>query len=251
MANVPTTTPTKPAFPTFVEGDEQGARNAAEAKLANEGRLDPPGAGRDAALAQEAEHLIQRAQEIMGQMTVNPASDALEIEREVRQAMNDINEVYVSNVQPGYTYAWIYRDPHNEYGGRYVRRMQAIGWEVVSADNLEAKEHRFADGTRVVADCLLMRLKLERRAALDKRDRALRDAQQDGIVSRVHDLAERAGTRVYDKLPGFVEEAISSQADQRRGRALREYRNMNKNGRVDQMLKTGTIPGVSRPGAGR
>lgn len=238
--------------PTFDPTDTASAREAAEAQAALAGE---PRTSKDD-LAKKAERLISAAQKLLEQIEVETADPAqLQVENEVRAAMNEMNEVYVSNAQPEYSYAWIFRDPHNEYGGRYVRKMQALGWEVVSHDMAEAKEHRFVDGTRVVADCLLMRCRLDRKLLLDKRDRILRDAQQAGIVARVHELAERAGTRVYDKLPGFVEESLSSQADQRRTqlrqRALQDFHRLNRSGNVDRMLKTGAIPGIPAPGAGR
>lgn len=237
--------------PTFVQDDEQSAREAAEAQLAAEGALNEAGDNRREQLARKAERLIAAANKLMEQLEIEAADpSSLEVEREVRQALNELNEVYVSNQQPEYAYAWIFRDPHNEYGGRYVRKMQALGWEVVSGDMPEAKEHRFVDGTRVVADCLLMRIRLDRKMILEKRDRLMREAQQAGIVSRVYDLAERAGTRVYDKLPGFVEESLSQQANLRRQSAFRDFHRLNRDGRVDQMLRTGTIPGVPPPGAG-
>lgn len=235
--------------PTFTPDDTQSAREAADAQLAAEGV--EPGVQRVEAAVKRAEELIRQSQEILDEIGVQGAdASALQIEREVRQALNEFNEVYVSHAQSEFAYAWIYRDPGNQFGGRYVRKMQALGWEVVQGDNPEAQEHRFVDGTRVVSDCVLMRIRIDRKMMLDKRDRLLREAQQEGIVSRVHELAERAGTRVYDKLPGFVEEALSSQADQRRASAQRAFHRMNASGKVDRMLKTGTIPGVPAPGAG-
>lgn len=236
--------------PTFTADDEASARAAAQAQA----ELAGEHTSKDD-LARKAEKLIAAAQRLLEQIDVETADpEQLQVENEVRQALNEMNEVYVSNQQSEYTYCWVFRDPHNEYGGRYVRKMQALGWEVVSGDMPESKEHRFVDGTRVVADCLLMRCRLDRKLLLDKRDRLLRDAQQAGIVSRVHELAERAGTRVYDKLPGFVEEAMSSQADARRAqirsRAVRDFHRLNQGGKIDRMLKTGTIPGIPSPGAG-
>jgi hypothetical protein len=241
----------KTETPTFNPDDEKSAREAAEAQFAAEGVLDPQGDERRHKLARKAEELIAQAQKLLEQLDIAVADpDAIRVENEVRQALNELNEVYVSNQQSDYAYAWVYRDPHNEFGGRHVRRMQALGWEVVSGDMPEAREHRFVDGTRVVADCLLMRIRIDRKLVLDKRDRLLREAQQAGIVSRVADLADRAGTRLYDKLPGFVEEAIATNAAQRRARALRDFHRLNQDGKLDRMMKTGTIPGVPAPGAG-
>lgn len=237
--------------PTFDPTDTASAREAAKAQAEIMGDESP----NPEQLARRAEKMIAEAQRILESITVESAdSSQLEIEREVRQALNELNEVYVSNAQEDHAYSWIFRDPHNEYGGRYVRKMQAMGWEVVSGDHTEAKEHRFVDGTRVVADCILMRIRLDRKMLLDKRDRLLRNAQQAGIIERVQELASRAGTRVYDKLPGFVEESLSSQADQRRvmrqTAARRDFHRMNAGGKIDRMLKTGTIPGIPSPGAG-
>lgn len=244
----------EPTKPTFNPDDEQSAREAAEAQAALDGIDMPGGHESRERLARRAEELISKAQEILASMDVYGADpNGVEIENEVRAALDEMNEVYVSNKRDEYTYAWVYRDPHNEMGGRYVRRMQALGWEVVSADDPEAREHKFVDGTRVVADCLLMKLRVDRAILLEKRDRILREAQQAGIASRIYDLAARAGTRVYDKLPGFMQDAINETADTRRDRrqaAKAAFHRMNAGGKVDHMLKTGTIPGKPAPGAG-
>lgn len=238
--------------PTFTAEDEQSAREAAEAKLAAEGILEQAGDSRAEQLARKAHQMVAEAQKLLDQLDIGQGdSSQIEIEREVRQALNELNEVYVSNQKSDHVYAWIYRDPYNQFGGRFVRKMQALGWEtVIGRDEPEAKEHIHVDGSRVVADCVLMRIRLDRKFLLEKRDRILREAQQVGIVARIADLAERAHTRLYDKLPGFVEEAISSEAS-RRSAARTEFNRRNVNGRMDRMLRTGTIPGVPAPGAGR
>jgi hypothetical protein len=245
---------TKDQIP-FDPTDTQSAREAAEARAASEGALKDQGADRREDLALKAEKLIAAAAKLLEQIDVEVADTSnLEIEREVRAALNEMTEVYISNQQPEFAYCWQYRDPTNEYGGRFVRKMQALGWELVVHDMPEAREHRTADGTRVVSDCLLMRIRLDRQLLLEKRDRLLREAQQVGISARIHELAERAGTRVYDKLPGFVEDSISTQAESqreaRRVRALRDFHRLNRGGRIDDMLRRGQIPGIPSPGAG-
>lgn len=236
--------------PTFDPTDEQSAREAAEAQADIDGTRGPSGYAAREALANRAEELIRQAQAMLEQLDVHPASaENIEVENEVRQALNEMNEVYVSNATEDHVYSWVFRDPHNEFGGRFVRRMQALGWEIVAHEMPEAKEHKYVDGTRVVADCLLMRLRVDRRVVLDQRDRILRQAQQEGITSRVIELAQKAGTRVYDKLPDFVQQGMSATADRRRA-AQASFHRMNAGGKVDRMLKTGTIPGVPVPGAG-
>jgi hypothetical protein len=195
------------------------------------------------------------AEELLARIDITPAEDeAVVVDREVRAALTEMNEVYVSNAQADYAYSWIYRDPRNEFGGRYVRRMQALGWEVIHADMPEGKEHKFVDGTRVVSDCLLMRIRLDRKMLLDKRDKLLRQAQQAGISARVTDLAERAGTRVLDtaELMNLQGETISDHASRnRRAHAVQRFHRMNQGGRMDAMLKSGRIPGIPSPGRTR
>lgn len=235
--------------PTFTADDPQAAQTAVEEIMAAQGET----VSREE-LSKKAEKLIAQANKLLSQIEVETADPAaLTIENEVRRALNELNEVYVSHSQPEYAYAWIFRDAYNQFGGRYVRKMQALGWEVVQGDNPEATEHKHVDGTRVVSDCLLMRIRLDRKLLLEKRDRLLREAQQAGVTARVYELAERAQTRVYDKLPGFVEEAMNAQAGERRvqrAAAMGAFHRLNAGGKVDRMLKTGTIPGIPVPGAG-
>jgi hypothetical protein len=239
---------------TFTTGDEKEAKQAAEQIMAQSGELPESGANRQKELALKAERLIAAAEELLAKIDITPAStDALEIDREVRAALNEMNEVYVSNAQSDYTYAWIYRDPHNDFGGRYVRRMQALGWERVLGDDPEAKEHKHVEG-RVVADTLLMRIRLDRKLLLDKRDRLLREAQQAGITARVYDLAERAGTRMLDttELLGLQGETITDHATaNRRAAARNRFHRMNVGGKMDRMLQEGRIPGIPSPGRSR
>ena len=241
---------------TFDTGDEKAAKDAAEQIMASSGALPESGAARQKELSLKAERLIQKAEELLAQIDIAPAKDgALEIDREIRAALSEMNEVYVSNAQTDtFAYSWIYRDPHNDFGGRYVRKMQALGWERVSGDMPEASEHRFVDGSRVVADCLLMRIQLDRKMLLEKRDRMLREAQQAGIQARVYDLAERAGTRALDtaELMNLQGETITDHAmANRRASARGHFHRMNAGGKMDRMLKEGRIPGVPSPGRSR
>lgn len=233
---------------------EQAVVEAAEAAgLPDDG---PPeaatnAASRAAAKRAKATRLINEANELLADAqpeTADPKN--LHVENEVRQALNEFNEVYVSNADESYKYSWVFRDPHNEFGGRFVRRLQAIGWEVVSGTSKEAIEHKHVDGTRVVADCVLMRIRLDRYVVLQKRDRLLREAQQAGIYSDVYDLADRAGVRVWEDTPDFIRDELTQRADARRGRALAQFHRMNRGGGMDRMLRNGGIPGLP-PGVRR
>ena len=143
--------------------------------------------------------------------------DSKKIPREVRAAMGLNDEVYVSNSDRNFAYSWIFRDPYNRFGGRFVRAMQAIGWEVVAGDMKEAAEHKAVTGERWVSDCLLMRCRLDRYAMIQLMDREKRLAVQDGITSAFFENAARRGVRVFDEktMPDHIRGAIESQAGAR------------------------------------
>lgn len=232
--------------------DEVAAENAAAAaqEQSAETVAEPdPGYARREAMKKRAEQLMREAEELRGQIELETADPSkLKVDNEVRQATDEYNEVYVSEADPAYRYAWVYRDPHGEFGGRMVRKMQALGWQVVSGKDPEAKEHTNVEGYRVVADCLLMRCRLDHWMVLQKRDRLLRQAQQAGIYANLYDIADQAGVRVWggegEDMPDFVNQAVSGRADQRRARALGQFHRMNRTGAMDRMLRQGAIPGL-------
>lgn len=234
--------------------EEAAVASAAAAGLPDEGPSAPepdPGYARREARKLKAEKLIREANTLLADAEVDTANPKnVRVDREVRQALNEFNEVYVSNADETYKYSWVFRDPHNEFGGRFVRKLQALGWELVNGTMKEAIEHKFVDGTRVVADCVLMRCRLDRYIVLQKRDRLLRDAQQAGIYSDVYELADRAGVRVWEDTPDFIRDELQSRADRRRARALGQFHRMNRSGGMDRMLRNGGIPGLP-PGVRR
>lgn len=239
--------------PTFTADDPQAAAEAIDEITQGE-----DGSPSRAELRERAEKLTAQAQKLLEQIEIETADpEKVKIDNEVRQALNEMNEVFVSNAQDDHAYAWVYRDPYNQFGGRYVRKMQALGWEVVSGSREDAKrginaegiEHLHVDGTRVVSDCLLMRIRLDRKLLLEKRDRLLREAQQVGIEARVYALADQAKTRVLNV--DEIAAAMGSPTVAEKARARGDFHRMNATGKMDRMLRTGTIPGVPRPGAGR
>lgn len=220
-----------------------------------EADLPPKGDKRREAMQRKAAKLIAEAERLTSQLEGGSVDrDSLKVENEVRASFNEFNEVYVSNALDDSKYIWIFRDPHNEYGGRFVRRMQALGWKVVQGDDKEAWEHRHVDGTRVVADCLLMKIRLDAYAVLQQRDRLLREAQQAGVYANVFDVADQTGVRVWDQsnMPDIVSQGLGDTAmSQRQARALGRFHAGNRNGTYDRMLKQGTIPGIPPTGVRR
>jgi hypothetical protein len=235
--------------PTFDPTDERSAFDAAEAQAALDGTLQGNGRVVREDLARKAADLVAKAQAILEQLDIHTAAGDVEVDREVRQALNELNEVYVSHAQSEFVYVWIYRDPTGDGGNRWVRAMQGLGYELVMHDMPEAKEHTHVTGCRVVADCVLMRVRIDRKMLLDRRDVILRQAQQAGVTARVYDLADRVGSKVYDRLPDFMQDTLSQQATSQ-AQARAEFHRRNAGGKFDRMLKSGSIPGMPAPGAG-
>jgi hypothetical protein len=209
-----------------------------------------------AALMAEAELIMNE----LGIGAIDPAKlDSDEFPREVMAAMNfDSGEVFVSNADDNYRYAWIYRDPQNKYGGRAVRQLQAVGWQVVAGQMKEADEHRVATGERWVSDCLLMRCRVDRYVQIQMHDREKRLRMTDAIASGFFTLADKRGVRVFDQnnMPGHIRSAIEGAAVARRPEKSRVVvpttRTMTATAaqqlaqdRLTHAIKQGTVPGLN------
>jgi hypothetical protein len=184
--------------------------------------LPEAGHSRREELKRRADKLMAEAELLMSEYErepIDPAKlDPANIENEIRQAMNIHSEVWVSNANPNYRYAWIYRDPYNKYGGRFVHQMTAQGWERVVGDMQEAREHgRTSTGERWVADCLLLRCRLDRYAALKLADRETRARRHDGITSQFFETAARRGVKVFDQntMPEHIRGYMENMAGER------------------------------------
>lgn len=112
-------------------------------------------------------------------------------DREIRNVL-ELTGLEVSNADPDYHYAWVYRDPFNRFGGRMVFEMKALGWEVVSGDMKEAREHRVGTaGERWIGDVLLMRIPKTRFELLVAWDTEKRRRQQD-VNGQLREMVARA-----------------------------------------------------------
>jgi hypothetical protein len=225
--------------------------------------LPPAGDAQREELKKRAAALMAEAELIMGQLgvgAIDPAKlDSDTFEREVMAAMDFASgEVFVSNADPNYRYAWIYRDPRNQWGGRAVRQLQAIGWQVVSGSMKEAEEHKAVTGERWVSDCLLMRCRVDRYAQLQVADREKRLRQADTVAASFFNAADKRGVRVFDQntMPGHIRSQIESQAIARRPEKRRVVvptaqamtataaQQLAKD-RLNLAIKQGTVPGLT------
>jgi hypothetical protein len=169
-------------------------------------------------LTAEAERLAEE----LGVFGCSPdAFSSDNVDREVRQATNDSGEVYVSNADKNHRYAWIYGDPQKKWGNRWVNGMKVLGWEIVGGQMREAWEHRSEGGHRWVADCILMRTRLDNYLKLQQRDREKRRARHEGVKSDLEAIGDKYGVKVSDYVPDGVVDQMKDKVVQQRGRNRR------------------------------
>lgn len=185
--------------------------------------LSAPGDARREELKKRQEALMAEAEKIAEELGLFGASeDAFtHVDREVRQSVNDSGEVYVSNADKNYKYAWIYGDPQRKFGNRWVNGMKVLGWEVVSGPLREAWEHRDPAGHRWVADCILMRTRLDNYLKLQQRDREKRRSIQEGIKGELEAIGDKYGVQVTDYVPDGVKDQMKDKVVQQRGKNRR------------------------------
>jgi len=230
-----------------------------------EAELPPPGHERREELKRRADSLMAELETVMNQLQLGGIDasklDVDKIPREVMAAMDYANhEVYVQDKDPNFIYAWIYRDPYNKFGGREVHRLQSRGWEVVSDPLKEAWNYRSTTGERWVADCLLMRCRLDIYAQLQVQDRELRLRQQGAVTTSFFDIAERRGVRAFDEktMPDYMRKQMESEASfrqqqrQRRRTAIPTTQSMTRAAaqqlamdKLAQQIKSGTVAGLN------
>lgn len=174
--------------------------------------------------------------------SVNPS-----VLREDREILGKMNLLEVTNAQPGRTYKWVY------YGlnGQMVMKMKYFGWRVVGSDDPECPEMREADNTRRIGDTLLMWIPVERYEELEERSERVRLAQQKGVEAALKELGDRyrdKGIKVVDpeQLAYGKPDSDQTVMDRLKKRAAAKA----QSGRVNQMLKSGTVPGMPAPGEG-
>lgn len=234
----------------FTTDDTVAAENAAGAKLAAEGNLPASQYAAAEAKREKAAELMAEAAEMetaadLG--VVDPSK--LKIDREVSALLdNTFKEIEVEDPQEGFRYVWIFRDPHNDTGGAAVRRMQSIGYEVVSGDMPEARKRKSVTGERWVADCLLMRVPMEKYLDHQIAERRRRLLLQDALLNPLREMTDRLGVKLFDELPDFATDQIHASARMKRAEARADYHRMNRDGTVDNMIRKGRVAGAPPPG---
>jgi hypothetical protein len=241
-----------------------GQKVIKKGKRGGEETLPPAGDARKEELKLRADELAEEAERVMNELEtfgIDPSKlDSTKVEREVRQAVNDDGEVFVENANPDYAYCWMFRDPQNRFGGRFVNALKVLGWEVVAGDNMkEAWRHRSVTGERWIADCLLMRCRREVYEQIKLKDRERRLRQQESITGQLKEKGARYGMRVHTELndhlrslAGVREQEIMRPLHVPSTKALRqEWARKSAQEILDQKLRSGTLEGLDVPGSRR
>jgi hypothetical protein len=218
-------------------------------QTARDDLLPPAGHARREELKRRLESLQAEIEALPDdQGRIDPSK--LEIDREVAVHFSGPDaELFISKADPNYRYTWVYRDPYNRYGGRFVRSYQVDGWEIVDSGCVEAREHRAVDGTRWVADCLLMRMRCDHHAALHLKRFRRRVELEHGIASNLQELADKKGVKIhtsFEEMPAHLQSAVESSSSGLNQR--RQYARQMAATQFDKAIRAGKVPGMPAPG---
>jgi hypothetical protein len=225
------------------------------AKRAAVEALPPPGDERREVLKKRLEALNVEAEKIASELGIERADPArLREDREARYAYEKLaasvdDDVPISNRQPGFHYACVWRDPFGRLGNRVVFSYIKDGWEVVKGDMPEARDcpQMGPCSERYYADTILMRIPVERYEAMRRKNLALRIAREEGVPADLLEKAARHGVKAtYGELPSHIASQIMTSSDEnmrpRRDdstrRAMAQAIALNK---LDRAIRAGTL----------
>lgn len=203
--------------------------------------LPPPGDERREVLKARTDNLEQQIDEKTDHYAIDPA--ALEVDREIR---NDLDKGYLdpSDSDPAYKYAWVQCKHPEDHPSRMVELKLAEKvqipdgtwvrpWEVVGSNHKEAPKLQQTDGSRRIGDTLLMRCRKDYYALMELAKRKLTHQRNYGTDSGLVELAMRAGTEAgaatYNKYKSDANQSLFGNELQMR---------------LDQAIRTGTLPGM-------
>lgn len=213
----------------------QGQGGVAELPLAGDARRE--------VMAERADVLAQKSEELSVDAGAIRA-DAFEIENEIAQHFDADYGMVPPNPSPDHEYCWVQRDPKGLYGNRWFLAKQGEGWQRVTSRDPDAvgMEHAiFADGSLVVGDVLLMRIRKERYALLAQRQEDKTRRLEYGASGELQARAERHGVGIFDAgTPGQLREQIQARGGNRLVVSVRPSHG-------DQALRTGTLAGMPAP----
>jgi hypothetical protein len=203
--------------------------------------LPPAGHNREEELKKRIDDLEQQLESLQNQEQTHRLDPR--VFQEDREILKHMNELEVTDKQPGRVYKWVY------YGlnGQMVMKMKYFGWRVIQSGDPECPEMKESDGTRRIGDTLLMWTTEEKYDEIEKRSERLRLEQQLGVEAALRELGERHrkdGLIVRTNLEDIPSrKAGHTMMDTIKERAARTQ-NVSK---VTDMLKEGSVPGMPSP----
>lgn len=205
--------------------------------------LPPPGDERREVLAERVDTLAEQAEK----MSVDAGgtnADAFEIENEIAQHFDADYGMLPPNKSPNHEYCWVQRDPKGLFGNRWFLAKQAEGWQRVTSRDPDAigMEHAvFADGSIVVGDVILMRIRKERFEILQQRQDEKTRRLEYGAAGELAARAERHGVGIFDApSPSQLREQIQARGGNRLVVPVSPSHG-------DRALRDGTLPGMPAP----
>jgi hypothetical protein len=205
---------------------------------------EPKGPKRADAMARAKDDLDERI-ETMPKEGIDPKKIAVDpaIRKVlVRNISRSRNPLAVSRALPEYEYGW-YR-----WSGEFPQVQEKLGitvevdgriepaWEIVTGTMPEALERKHVDGTRRIADVMLMRCHKDVHAVLraEEEQRAQRMQERPMIDE---ETARRLRVPIVDM-------------DSKRGKHAMEHAAANEiaNRQMDNLIRQGRVPGVPAPG---
>jgi len=178
---------------------------------------------------------LERAAEELNKEAGVAKLDEIPVDREIA---NVVSELEVSNQRPGWVYCWVYTGQN----GIMIRRKQAEGWIVVQGDDPEAKEVKESATTvRRIGDTILMRLPTARWEAMQQRDEELTRLRMHSSTGNLQELGRKHGITVHTTEDASPSPVLSRAFAHAAARSVAR-------GKVTDMIKTGTVPGMPAPG---
>ena len=200
--------------------------------------LPPAGHQRNEELKRRDDQLAQAAEETAqatGIEAIDP--EVLKVESEIASQMD---ELYVTNRQPDYEYCWVNFDAPSSARGLMVKRKLAQrGWEVVTGDMPEAKEVKDVTGNRRVGDVILMRIKKDRFAQLQRQEAEAAARFSSSAHSTLQQLGEKYRNKgVIVHTPENMDPALLKRMESHARGAMAAGQ------KLDQSLRDGTVEGL-------
>jgi len=200
--------------------------------------LPPAGDARREMMSKRADDLDELAEELAGDV------EAGRIDPSKYQPINEIlqhlDASEVSNRQDEYEYKW----ESTARSGYFIRKAQLEGWTVVQGEDPEAKDLMGVRGdtTRHWGDCVLVRCRKDVFLRNQRRDRARRRMQQEGVTETLAEYADKLkqyGIIVHTSATGPMMERMMARAGARQIAGQK----------IGDMLKSDQgVPGMPVPG---